>query len=141
MIVNTGFVSFFVQDMDRMLHFYCAILGMKQKYSETDDDGTTRVRLELAPRQYFELVKPGHVLSASPLVKNYYGYQKVCFEVDDAAAAFAELIEKGVTPASEVRMTVDLANAFNLTDPEGNNLEIVEYSPAALQLQPDRMVE
>lgn len=137
MIVNTGHVSFNVQEMNRMLHFYGTILGMKQKFSSTGEDGSRWVCLELADRQYIELVQPGHVLAASPVVNNYYGYQKVCLEVEDAAAAFAELVEKGFTPDSEVRMTVDYALAFNLTDPEGNHLEIVEYTPAALQLQPD----
>lgn len=138
MIVNTGHVSFFVHNMDRMLHFYAIILGMKQKSNYTGEDGDRRICLELADHQYIELINPARVLTAAPVVNNYYGYQKVCFEVEDAAAAFAELIEKGVTPDSEVRMTVDYAYAFNLTDPEGNYLEIVEYTPAALQLQPDR---
>lgn len=138
MIVNTGHVSFYVQDMDQMLYFYGKILGMSQKFSSTGEDGSRRVCLELAERQYFELVKSGRELTAAPVVNDHYGYQKVCFEVENAADAFAELVEKGVTPDTEVRMTVDYAFAFNLTDPEGNHLEIVEYTPAALQLQPDR---
>lgn len=137
MIVNTSHVSFYVQDMNRMLHFYGTILGMKQKFSSTDDDGSWRVSLELAEQQHFELIQPEHVLNEAPVVNDYYGYQKVCFEVEDAAAAFAELVEKGVTPDSEIRMTVDYALSFNLSDPEGNRLEIVEFPPAALQIQPD----
>jgi catechol 2,3-dioxygenase-like lactoylglutathione lyase family enzyme len=138
MIVNTGYVSFYVQDMDRMLHYYSVILGMKQKFSLTGEDNVRRVYLELAERQSIELVKTGHELTAAPVCKDYFGYQKVCFEVENAADAYAELVEKGVTPDTEVRMTVDYAFAFNLTDPEGNHLEIVEYPPTALQLQADR---
>jgi catechol 2,3-dioxygenase-like lactoylglutathione lyase family enzyme len=32
MVVNTGHVAFNVKDMDRMLHFYCDVLGMKRKF-------------------------------------------------------------------------------------------------------------
>jgi catechol 2,3-dioxygenase-like lactoylglutathione lyase family enzyme len=148
MIVNTGSVTFNVKDLSQMLHFYCDILGMKQKYTINHrakpearathlDDEPWLVCLEFADRQCLELCNPGGPLDAAPKVQDHYGYQKVCLEVDDAAAAHAELVGSGVVPDTEVRMTADFAWAFNLTDPEGNRLEIVQYTDRSPQVRQD----
>lgn len=92
------------------------------------------VYLELAERQYIELFNPLGEKAPAPNVAACYGFQKVSLEVEDAAAAFAELVEKGVTPDSEVHMTADFAYAFNLTDPEGNHIEIVQYTALSPQV-------
>jgi len=90
--------------------------------------------LEIADHQFLEMFNPVGETADAPHVEACYGYQKIALEVGDAFALHAELVAKGVVPKSEIRETPDFALAFNLDDPEGNHLEIVQYTPRSPQV-------
>ncbi len=90
--------------------------------------------LEIADHQFLEIFNPVGGTADAPVVEGCYGYQKIALEVGDAVAKFAELTAKGVVPKTEVRVTADHAFAFNLDDPEGNHLEIVQFTARSPQV-------
>ena len=160
-ILNTGHASYRVSDRERALHFYCDCLGLKKKftisyaeileYSKNLPDGDPwkeRMRslgdeiwityLEVAPHQYLELFHPEGCterfhfpLSAS----DHIGYLHLALEVDDIHAAYEELKAKPeVKIISEPTMGIEGAWQFWLEDPDGNSIELMQYTDTAWQL-------
>jgi len=143
----TGFhhSGFVVQDLERMVDFYCNVLGLRVEREipksgprEIDPvglDGAVRAIVfvgggdtpqQLELERYLEPTSPdGH----APF--HALGAAHVCFNVDDLDATLADLSTKGVgflTPP--VAVSAPPGFSYRLCcalDPEGNRLEFREY--------------
>lgn len=155
-------VAFQVRDLDTALAFYRDGLGLPERFripfSEliawkaaspggvTDPAETLAlihargdepwlVYLEIAPLQYLELfpaLRPEAL--GDPLAADSHAH--LCLQVDDAAAAHAELAARGIAADGPPAAGPDHSLQFWLTDPDGNRIEVMQYRDRSYQLVP-----
>ena len=152
-------VAFDVQDEVNMSGFYEHGLGMKKAMVLTVGDLAGAMEhapnadprqiammkmlgerpwieyYEIAPHQYLELFYPigGQKLKEDRNLEDAYGFQHICIEVSDIHAAYDAVIANGLKPETEISLGLDGAYQFWLRDPDGNRLELMEYTENALQ--------
>lgn len=162
-ITRLAHVCFNVSDMEKALAFYREGLGFTVVYELTYGDVLARVKadagnlpadvdegairfltanqhnpwsvyLKVAPGQFMELFyAPPGAESISDLAHRV-GFQHFCLEVDDIDAAHIELIARGIAPEAPPRVGPDHAKQFWIVDPDGNRVEIMQYTPASLHV-------
>ncbi len=162
-IKNIGHVSLNVKDMSAMLHFYCHILGMEHLFTSTywellksmntEQEDTSIEQnprykmiaekgsepwveyLKLADRQYLELFhNNGMHKEESPNPKDYYGYMKHNYEVEDIQAIKVRLEAHGISLLTDIRTSADGSLELAVKDPDGNEIQFTEYSKEAKEL-------
>ncbi|MGN1016810.1 MAG: VOC family protein [Faecousia sp.] len=156
---HTTQVAYQVHDDVNMLSFYTRGLGMRKVYTLTFGDlaawlektgcadAQTLVTLrslasepwidylEAAPHQYLEFFHtPGPKKQRNP--EGHYGYQHLCLEVTDIRKAWDAVTRNGVRPFTQITLGCEGAYQFWMEDPDGNKIEMMEYTPEAKQLLP-----
>lgn len=162
-ITRVAHVCFNVADMQKSLAFYRDGLGFTVLYELTYghvlarvkadgddlppdvDEGAIRfltanqhnpwsVYLTIAPGQFLELfyAPPG----AEPITElaRRVGFQHFCLEVPDIDIAHAHLVAKGIAPEATPRVGPDNAKQFWIVDPDGNRVEIMQYTSESLHV-------
>ena len=152
-------IAFQVKDAVNMEHFYCRGLGLKKVFSLTyldlckvvEQSGQADPKIlmglkmmgeqswidyiEVAPHQYIELFHTdGQTLKEDRDLQDAYGYQHICFEVEDIHAAWDAVTANGIKPDTQISLGADGAYQFWLVDPDGNRLELMQYASGAKQL-------
>ena len=89
--------------------------------------------LEVADRQCIELFPAYEDLEEFPKGDDHIGYLHLALEVDDIHKAKEELTKKGIK-TDEIRLGPDFTYQMWMKDPDGNPLELMEYTPKAYQL-------
>lgn len=110
-------------------------LGAEElRFFETVKDKPWLVYLQIAERQFLELY---YTYQNEPLcgdLSQKCGYQHFCLEVDDIEAAWQHAIGHGITPVSGVLSGPDRSRQFFVVDPDGNQVEIIQYTPESYQI-------
>jgi catechol 2,3-dioxygenase-like lactoylglutathione lyase family enzyme len=128
MIRGLAHVCFRVRDLDASLAFYRDRLGLKPAFDFTDENGNRfGVYLHVGGRNFIELFATDVVEAPSN-----QSYQHFCLEVDDLAAAAEELRSHGVD-VTDVTMGSDHSWQAWLSDPDGNRIELHQYTPESWQ--------
>lgn len=150
-------VAFNIHDMEKALRFYCEGLGLEHAYTVTFDDMVVRLREDGASEEVIQRIqpmigKPWHVylkIAEGQFLELFYtykdepvftdmagkcGYQHLCLEVEDIHQAWKELVSKGVEPTSAIRRGIDRSYQFWIADPDGNRIEIMQYTKDSHQL-------
>ena len=158
-VCYTTQIAFQVKDAINMEHFYCKGLGLNKVMTLTYEDlykgmeqsGQADERtlmgikmmgnkpwieyIEVAPHQYIELFHTGgQIKQEDRNLRNAYGYQHICLEVNNIQDAWNAVIANGIKPDTEISLGADGAYQFWLVDPDGNRLELMEYAKGAKQL-------
>jgi len=129
MIVGLSHACFVVSDLDRALRFYGDALGLKLAFElKVPEAGLEGVYLHVGGRTFIELFK-GEPAPSQPNAS----YKHICLEVDDMESTVAALREKGAD-VSEVKLGQDGSYQAWLTDPDGNRVELHQFTPQSLQL-------
>lgn len=158
-MTHTAQVAFQVKNVFGMLDFYTRGLGLKKAKTLTYRDlyrhlleaGAGKEILtpvwqkgdrpwiqyiEVGPRQYIELFSgEGKQLAQLPDLAPYRGYQHLCLEVSDIHKAWEVCQANGVTPVSEISLGPDRSYQFWILDPDGNRIELMQYTDQAWQLK------
>ena len=87
----------------------------------------------MAPGQFIE-VFPGDPLLDKVKTGDRNGYLHLCLEVDDVVAWREHLIAKGANVTTGISLGCDNAYQFWMKDPDGNEIEMMQYLPNAYQL-------
>lgn len=157
--LRTTQVAFQVRDGVNMRNFYCRGLGLKLAFTLTcgaladgleraggaDEAALSGLRargdepcidyIEVAPRQYIEFFYcAGEEKRDAGKLGQYYGYQHICLETSDIHRAWDAVVANGLRPDKKIVLGCDGAYQFWLTDPDGNRLELMEYTPEAKHL-------
>lgn len=140
MIKKLAHLCFYTNQLDRMIAFYRDVLGFPVKFTMKNDDGfefgyyfgtgdMTFVEIfdqrgavkqwggDLEPRRANDGVRYGHY----------------CFEVTGIEKLCAELTGKGVD-VIPIKVGMDNSKQAWIKDPDGNAIELMEYTPRSLQL-------
>lgn len=124
-----GHLAYRTQDMDKTLAFYTGALGFRHIFSLADGRGEKWIEYVMAPDgRFLEFFYPD-AAEFSPGTS----YMHLCLEVDDCAAAVAELEAKGVA----IRVPVNRGSDGNyqawIRDPDGRDIELMQLSPDSEQ--------
>lgn len=139
MITRLAHPCFFTDDIDSMLAFYSDKLGFPVQFTMNHDDGTPfGWYVDIGHRTFIELFDQkgarkqwgGEVGKLTE--SKHPRFQHICLEVEGLEAQRDELIGKGleVTP---IKMGIDNSYQCWITDPDGNRIELMEYTEKSLQ--------
>lgn len=139
-IKQLAHLCFYTNQLDTMVAFYRDVLGFPVRFTMRNDDGfefgyyfatgqTTFIEIfdqngavkqwggDTAPRKPNENVRYGHF----------------CLEVLGLEEAVAELKRKGVD-VIPIKVGMDHSKQAWIKDPDGNSIELMEYTPKSMQL-------
>jgi catechol 2,3-dioxygenase-like lactoylglutathione lyase family enzyme len=129
MIKALAHVCFTVRDLNAAEAFYRDILGFKPAFDFINDDGVRfGVYLHIGGRSFLEMFI-GDTQGTVP----GQSFQHICLEVDDVAAAVAEIRAKGVEVTDPYFGSDGSWQAW-IADPDGNRIELHGYTPESKQL-------
>jgi lactoylglutathione lyase len=138
MIRQLAHVCFHTDHMDPMVNFYRDGLGLPIKFTLTGDDGQPL-------GHYFECGQCTfiEVFSQAAAVKQWGGqvqaltrgsqYQHLCFEVT-GLEDFKQALESRGVSVSAITLGMDHSRQAWIADPDGNPIELMEYTSQSLQL-------
>ena len=138
MIRQLAHLCFFTDNPEGMVHFYQDLLGLPVKFTLKTDDGqilgyyfdcgnSTYIEVfnqARAVRQWggqIEALKPGSM------------FRHLCFEVTDLEAYKQDLEARGQS-VSAITLGLDHSQQAWIADPDGNAIELMEYTHRSLQL-------
>jgi lactoylglutathione lyase len=121
-ILGVAHMALFVSDLEKARAFYEAFLGYEEPYILKREDGSVRVAfIKINESQYLE------IFTDSPKLEGHLNH--IAFLTDSAEGMRAYLALRGVSvPDKVTKGRIGNLN-FNVTDPDGHTVEIVEYQP------------
>ena len=128
MITGIAHACFTVSDLDRSIHFYQDLLGLKPAFDFCREDGTRfGLYLHLGGRNFIELFQ-GELGERA----ERQSFKHICLEVDDIQSTVATLRERGLE-VSDPKLGSDQSWQAWIADPDGNRFELHQYTPQSWQ--------
>jgi len=128
MITGLAHACFTVSDLEQALTFYRDGLGLKEAFDFINDDGERfGIYLYLGERNFIELFQ-GQLGERA----DKQSFKHICLEVDDIEATVTTLRERGID-VSPIKMGKDHSYQAWITDPDGNRMELHQYTPESWQ--------
>jgi lactoylglutathione lyase len=152
LIKGISHIAFNVSNMERALDFYCNVLGMEKifeimipKNIEEIMPGNPIVSMagkpgiayiQVVPGEFIELFypKPDTDLSSGGANYERIGYVHLSLVVDDIYYAAESLKKQGIKLDSEISKGPDNTYQFWIKDPDGNRIELMQYTEQSFQL-------
>jgi Lactoylglutathione lyase and related lyases len=125
-----------VKDMEQSLKFYCDGLGFQHEftlYREEKDSLPWIEYLEFGDQQFVELFYSYEERKEHPNLREYYSIHHIALIVDDIHEAAESFKEKGIKMKGEPVLGPDHTWQLWIVDPDGNELEIMEYTAESFQ--------
>ena len=138
MIRQLAHLNFVTNDLSKIIDFYVNKLGMNVKFTLDNKNGQpfgyyfecgNSTFLEFFDQAMAAEVWGGKVEELTIGTR----YKHFCLEVIGLDELSKELKSKGVD-VSEISMGMDNARQAWITDPDGNQIELMEYGPLSLQV-------
>lgn len=122
-ITGVAHIALYVKDVQAARNFYTGLLGYQECFDLKNPDGSLSLTfIKINDRQYIELF-PERAAGTDRLAH-------ISIETTDAAQMRLYLASKGVqVPGSVPKGRIGNSN-FNVKDPDGHTVEIVQYEPA-----------
>jgi catechol 2,3-dioxygenase-like lactoylglutathione lyase family enzyme len=121
-ILGISHMALFVSDLQKSRWFYEDFLGYAEPYNLERDDGSVRIAfIKINEDQYIEL------FTDSPKQDGQLNH--IAFYTDSAEDLRAYLASMGVKVPEKVGKGKIGNSNFNVTDPDGHTVEIVQYEP------------
>jgi catechol 2,3-dioxygenase-like lactoylglutathione lyase family enzyme len=128
MIVGLAHICFTVSNLEEAIAFYQDKLGLLPAFDFINDKGERfGIYLHLGGRSFIELFKGN-----PQQLHQQQSYRHFCLEVDDIQSTASELRTRGVE-VSEIKMGSDNSCQAWLSDPDGNRIELHQYTPESKQ--------
>lgn len=136
-ILKIAHAGFKVKNMEESLKFYCDGLGFTHKftlYRDEKDSLPWIEYLEIDDNQFVELFYSYEERKEHPNLRDYYSIHHIALVVDDIQEAFKQFKEKGMNIKGEPVLGPDHTWQVWVVDPDGNEIEIMEYTNLSFQL-------
>ena len=128
MITALAHACFTVSDLERSIQFYRDGLGLTPAFDFKDANGRRfGLYLHVEGRSFIELFV-GQVTPPS----DKQSFRHICLEVDDIEATVRTLRDRGIE-VSEPKLGGDQSYQAWITDPDGNRMELHQYTPKSWQ--------
>ncbi len=138
MIRQLAHLCFHTDRMAQMVVFYKEVLGLPIKFTLTGDDGQTLgYYFACGQSTFIEIFDQARAIKQwggqlDPLAAGNR-YQHFCLEVIGLEDYRASLEARGIR-VSPVKVGMDGSRQAWISDPDGNAIELMEYTPRSLQL-------
>ena len=138
MIRKLAHLNFVTNDLNKIIDFYVNKLGMKVKFTLDNREGQPfgyyfecgdSTFIEFFDQKMASEVWGGQV---APLA-NGTQYKHFCLEVTGLDEFCKQLKSKGVS-VTDISMGMDNSRQAWIADPDGNQIELMEYGASSLQL-------
>lgn len=127
MIKGLAHACYVVKDLAAAERFYCDALGLQRAFEFRDEKrGKYGVYLKVGPRAFIEL------FIGEPVTATGASYRHICLEVDSVAGEVERLRGAGIT-VTDAKLGMDHSWQAWITDPDGNAIELHEYTPESWQ--------
>jgi catechol 2,3-dioxygenase-like lactoylglutathione lyase family enzyme len=127
-ILGVSHMALYVSDLQKSRWFYEDFLGFAEPYNLKRDDGTVRIAfIKINDEQYIEL------FTDPPRDQGQLNH--IAFYTDSAEGMRAYLASQGVKVPEKVGKGKIGNLNFNITDPDGHTVEIVQYEPDSWTMQ------
>ena len=139
MIKQLAHLNFFSDKAPKLLDFYVDKLGLKVKFTLDHDDGTAfGWYVDCGNSTFIEIFDQKGAakqwkFQAEELKKGNQ-YKHLCFEVADIEAYRQGLVAKGLS-VTQITVGMDHSKQCWIKDPDGNDIELMEYTPESFQLK------
>lgn len=121
-ILGVAHIAFYITDIQKARAFYKDYLGFEEPYSLKQKDGSERVIVfKINDYQYIELT------TGEPTKNGRLNH--IAFYTDDIKAMKDYLSAQGVNVPEKIDKGRAGNLSFNITDPDGHIIEIVQYEP------------
>lgn len=121
-ITGVAHIALFIHDIEKSRAYYRDLLGYREVFSLNNKDGSLSLTFfKINDRQYIELF-PETAAGTDRL-------NHISIEVDDAEAMRAYLGSKSIKVPEKVGKGRIGNSNFNVKDPDGHTVEIVQYEP------------
>lgn len=128
MIKGIAHICFIVRDLEATIKFYCDILGFNLAFDYVDEQGKLiGAYLHTGDRNFIELFER----TPSPKAEKQ-AYQHLSLEVDNMEKTVAHLKSRGIE-VTEIGRGGENSWIARFADPEGNKIELQEYTPESRQ--------
>ncbi|MDI1249869.1 MAG: VOC family protein [Lacunisphaera sp.] len=140
MIRQLAHICLMTHQLPVLTDFYRDRLGLPVKFSLKHDDGTVFGHyFECGSMSFIEIFDRagaakqwgGDAEKLKPHTGTHYSH--LCFEVQDLADFLAKISARGVTIDRPVTVGMDHSKQAWIKDPDGNVIELMEYTPQSLQ--------
>jgi catechol 2,3-dioxygenase-like lactoylglutathione lyase family enzyme len=122
-ILGISHMAVYVSDLQKTRAFYKDFLGFDEPYTLKRDDGADRLAfIKINEDQYLEL------FAENPKEEGVH-LNHISFFTDDAEGMRVYLASKGIKVPEKVGKGKIGNSNFNITDPDGHTVEIVQYEP------------
>ena len=137
MITQLAHLNFFSDKPQDMIDFYVQKLGLKIAFTlDTDKGEPFGWYVKCGKMTFIEIFdQVGAVRQWGGNVQALqHGsmYKHLCFEVEDLEGYRGQLIGRGVT-ISPITVGMDNSKQAWIKDPDGNDIELMEYTPTSFQ--------
>ncbi len=128
MIIGMAHACFVVSDLEQALAFYRDGLGLTEAFDFVNDAGQRHgIYLHLGGRNFIELFAGNPDRPAEN-----QSYKHICLEVDDLDATVTAMRARGIE-VSDPKLGRDQSWQAWVTDPDGNRIELHQYTPESWQ--------
>jgi catechol 2,3-dioxygenase-like lactoylglutathione lyase family enzyme len=125
-IVGIAHVAFQVSNSAKARAFYGDLLGYEEPFRLFQENGSVRLTyFKINDRQFVEIL-PGLAVGQDERLAHF------ALETTDVEALRLFLAEKGIQTPDKVNKGADGNLSLTLTDPDGHNIEFVQYLPDSL---------
>ena len=135
MIKGIAHAAATVKDMEESLRFYNHALGFQTAFqlSHPETGKPWIIYLSICPGQFLELFYGGEVTNL--WTDAQIGFNHLCLEVDDIAAAVQKVREAGYPIDEEPKQGSDYNWQAWIKDPNGVRIELMQIMPESPQAQ------
>jgi lactoylglutathione lyase len=139
MIHQLAHVCFYTDRFQEMILFYNQILGLNIKFTLDLPDGKPfGYYFECGNTTFIEVFDRVKAIEKwggdSASLSNGNQYKHMCFEVK-GLVDFKDKLQKQGLIVSEITTGMDFSSQAWISDPDGNSIELMEYSDKSLQLK------
>jgi lactoylglutathione lyase len=139
MIKQLAHINFFSDQAPKILDFYVNQLGLGVKFTLDHDDGTAfGWYVDCGNSTFIEIFDQAGAVKqwGGQVVELKKGslYRHLCFEVTGIEAYRQALAAKGLS-VTAITVGMDGSKQCWIKDPDGNDIELMEYTPNSRQVQ------
>lgn len=130
-IVDLGHPAFACHDLEASLDFYSK-LGIHESFRLLRDDGSLMlIYLHITDDRFIEVFPNGPSPEERAAKQSF---MHICLAVDDIHAFVEEIRSQDIAIDVEPKMGLDFNVQAWITDPDGNKIELMQYSPESPQI-------
>jgi catechol 2,3-dioxygenase-like lactoylglutathione lyase family enzyme len=138
MITQLAHLNLFTDRHQEMLKFYTDALGLKIQFTLDNNEGVPfGWYLACGKMTFIEIFDQAGAVRqwGGKVTELQHGskFRHLCFDVKDLEAYREMLIRKKI-PVSAITVGMDHSKQAWVKDPDGNDIELMEYTPASFQV-------